>query len=167
MTVRRPARRPPLAVREAVSAADRAAHHHVRHRVFVEEQGVFTGSDVDALDDVAVHVVAALGPLVVGAVRLYPLDEPGLWKGDRLAVLSEARRLGAGAPLVRFAVATAGARGGRRMTAQIQQPNVAFFQHLGWEAVGDPADYRGLTHQAMQIGLAGARAEPTKRAEHA
>ena len=72
--------------------------------VFVEEQGIFAGDDRDVWDDQAVKVVAALGPLVVGAVRLYPLDEAGLWKGDRLAVLRDARRLRAGGPLVRFAV---------------------------------------------------------------
>ena len=49
----------------------------------------------------------------MGAVRLYPLDEAGLWKGDRLAVLRDARPLPAGGPLVRFAVETAGRMGAR------------------------------------------------------
>ena len=53
-------------------------------------------------------------------MRLYPLDEAGLWKGDRLAVLADARTLGVGTPLVRFAVATAGEHGGTRMIALIQ-----------------------------------------------
>lgn len=149
----------PLDVRLARTEEDRRAHHRVRHAVFVEEQGIFTGDDRDDRDPTALHVVASLGPLVVGAVRLYRLDDAGLWQGDRLAVLHEARRLRVGAPLVRFAVATAGAHGGARMTARVQAANVPFFRHLGWTAVGDPADYRGLSHQAMEIGLAGAARE--------
>jgi putative N-acetyltransferase (TIGR04045 family) len=151
----------PLDVRLARTEEDRRAHHRVRHAVFVEEQGIFAGSDRDDRDPDALHVVAALGPLVVGAVRLYRLDDAGLWQGDRLAVLHEARRLRVGAPLVRFAVATAGAHGGARMLARVQAANVPFFRHLGWTAVGDPADYRGLSHQAMEIRLAGAEVERT------
>ena len=161
MTGRRRRERPVLDVRAAVSAEDLEAHFAVRRAVFVREQRIFEESDRDAWDDVAIHVVAAHGDHVVGAVRLYRLEEPGLWKGDRLAVLSEARRLGAGAPLVRFAVATAGERGGHRMIAQIQERNVAFFRHLGWTAVGVPEEYRSLTHQLMEIGLSGA-AEPSR-----
>jgi putative N-acetyltransferase (TIGR04045 family) len=103
-----------------------------------------------------VKVVAEVAGRVVGAVRLYPLDEAGLWKGDRLAVLPEARRLRVGAPLVRFAVRTAGEMGGTRMIALIQTRNVPFFRHLGWSRLGDETDYRGATHQEMEIALAGA-----------
>ena len=90
-------------------------------------------------------------------MRLYPLDEAGLWKGDRLAVLADARTLGVGAPLVRFAVATAGEHGGTRMIALIQTPNVAFFRRLGWSRLGGATSYRGATHQEMTIALAGAQ----------
>jgi len=148
-----------LEVRVARDEGDLAAHFRVRHAVFVEEQGIFAGSDRDRWDEAAVHVIATLGPLVVGAVRLYPLDEAGLWQGDRLAVLPEVRRrLRAGAPLVRLAVATAGERGGHTMIANIQVPNVPFFMHLGWRRVGLLAPYHGLTHQRMAITLSAAPA---------
>jgi putative N-acetyltransferase (TIGR04045 family) len=143
-------------VRVVVSREDLEAHHRVRRAVFVEEQRIFAGDDRDAWDDAAVKVIAEIGGEVVGAVRLYPLDEAGLWKGDRLAVLPPARRLRVGAPLVRFAVRTAGERGGARMIALIQRPNVAFFRHLGWSALGAESDYRGTTHQEMTIALSGA-----------
>ncbi len=146
-------------VRVAWSADDLAAHHAVREAVFVREQGIFEGSDRDAWDDGATKVVASIGGSVVGAVRLYPLDEAGLWKGDRLAVLPGARTLGVGAPLVRFAVETAGAAGGTRMVALIQKPNVPFFRRLGWSRQGEPGEYRGATHQPMTIRLAGAQPE--------
>ena len=100
------------------------------------------------------HVVGVADGAVAGAVRLYPLDDAGLWKGDRLAVLPEARVRQLGALLVRFAVATAGERGGHTMVAQIQLPNVRFFEHLGWSADGPPAPYHGVMHQPMAIPLA-------------
>jgi putative N-acetyltransferase (TIGR04045 family) len=146
-------------VRVALSDEDVAAHHRVRREVFVHEQGIFVDDDRDGWDDGAVRVVARAGGRVLGAVRLYPLDEAGLWKGDRLAVLPEGRRLRIGAHLVRFAVATAGRRGGTRMIALIQARNVAFFRHLGWSTLGDETDFRGATHQEMTIALAGAQPE--------
>jgi putative N-acetyltransferase (TIGR04045 family) len=132
------------------------AHFAVRRRVFVLDQALFTGTDKDDIDWTpgTLHVVGLADGAVVGAVRLYPLDDDGLWKGDRLAVLAEARVRRLGAELVRFAVATAGEQGGHTMLAQIQLPNVHFFEHLGWHADGPPAPYHGVMHQPMAIPLA-------------
>jgi putative N-acetyltransferase (TIGR04045 family) len=132
-----------------------AAHFAVRRRVFVEDQALFAGSDRDERDwsPRTLHAVALSDGEVVGAVRLYPLDEAGLWKGDRLAVLPGARVHHLGARLVRFAVASAGARGGTRMVAQVQVPNVRFFERLGWSCDGAPGPYRGVIHQPMAIPL--------------
>jgi putative N-acetyltransferase (TIGR04045 family) len=143
---------------------ERAEHARIRREVFVAEQGLFEADDADAYDDdpATVHVLGLVDGRPAGTVRLYPLllqgpsVEPGLWKGDRLAVLPEGRRLRIGAPLVRFAVRTAGERGGARMIALIQARNVPFFRHLGWSALGDATDFRGASHQEMTIALAGA-----------
>jgi putative N-acetyltransferase (TIGR04045 family) len=136
-----------------------AIHHEIRRRVFVEEQAFFEGSDRDDHDEdpATIRVLGLVGPVAGGAVRLYPLDEEGEWKGDRLAVLPEFRKHGLGAPLVRFAVRTAGELGGRRMVAHIQPPNVLFFERLGWYRLGEPADYVGHLHQKMAIDLRPAR----------
>jgi GNAT superfamily N-acetyltransferase len=90
-----------------------------------------------------------------GTVRLYPLAEggAGLWQGDRLAVLPAFRHGSLGGSLVRFAVRTAGERGGARMVAMIQLANVRFFLALGWALDGDVADFHGRTHQPMAIAL--------------
>jgi len=135
--------------------AERALHLRIRAEVFVGEQGLFSVTDRDAHDDDpdTLHVLGLCGPVAAGAVRLYPLDEPGLWKGDRLAVLPGLRKHGLGAPLVRFAVRTAGERGGREMLAQVQLANVGFFERLGWGRLGEPGDYCGRPHQRMRIGL--------------
>jgi putative N-acetyltransferase (TIGR04045 family) len=143
---------------EALDDAQRAMHHRIRRAVFVDEQGIFAESDVDEHDARAdvVRVLALRGDQPVGAVRLYVVDQrAGLWKGDRLAVLADCRTCGAGTPLVRFAVAYAGAHGGQRMVAHIQPPNVRFFERLGWSAYGTAEDYLGRTHQPMHIPLTG------------
>ncbi len=180
-TANRPAAEPHLACRPAASAAELAAHFRIRHQVFVLEQGLFRagpagprdglagddhaagedrplGDDRDAHDDdpATMHVIGLADGVIGGTVRLYPLDSaPGRWQGDRLAVLAEHRRQGLGAPLVRFAVAEAGARGGLEMEAFIQPANVAFFEWLGWRRAGGIVAYAGLDHQRMVTGLPG------------
>ena len=141
----------------ARSAADLADHFRIRHQVFVDEQGIFARSDRDEHDHdpATLHVLGQWDGQPAGAVRLYPLDDRGLWKGDRLAVLAAFRQQRLGELLVRFAVRTAGDCGGDRMIAYIQLANVTFFEHLGWCRVDDPVEYVGLPHQQMDIALGG------------
>ena len=148
---------------------EREAHFRIRHQVFVREQRLFLppgggrGDDRDGHDagPATIHVIGLAGTDICGTVRLYPLATPGPWQGDRLAVLPGSRRLGLGAPLVRFAVATAAMRGGREMEAYIQPANVAFFEWLGWRRVGGLVTYAGIPHQRMLIGL-GLSPEPAR-----
>lgn len=156
-----------LECRPAASAAELAAHFRIRYQVFVREQGLFAaphdgpqgglaGDDRDPRDDdpATIHVVGLVDGVICGTVRLYLLGSaPGQWKGDRLAVLAGHRRHGLGAPLVRFAVAEAGARDGREMEAFVQPANVTFFEWLGWQRAGGIVEYAGIGHQRMVIGL--------------
>ena len=138
----------------AITGEDVAVHHLIRHAVFVVEQEIFAGSDVDEHDGVdGLRVLARFDGVPAGTVRLYPLGDGGLWQGDRLAVLPEYRAHNIGGPLVRFAVATAGALGGAVMVAHIQPPNVRFFERLGWTRDGDVEIYCGRPHQPMRIAL--------------
>jgi putative N-acetyltransferase (TIGR04045 family) len=144
-----------LACALARDLAELEGHFAIRRQVFVEAQRIFEDDDRDVRDEdpATQHAVALARDEVVGAVRFYPLDGDGLWKGDRLAVLPARRASQLGAMLVRFAVRTAGELGGRRMVAQIQVPNVHFFERLGWTFDGDAAPMFGVTHQPMTIDL--------------
>ncbi len=145
-----------IVCRPARSEPERAEHHAIRQHVFVEEQGVFDATDLDEhdVDETAIHLVGWCDAVAAGSVRLFVLDAAaGVWQGDRLAVLEPYRLRGLGAPLVRCAVASAGALGGLRMVAHIQLPNVAFFRHLGWGLAGEIETYAGLSHQPMDIAL--------------
>lgn len=141
--------------RPVESARELAAHFAVRAAVFVEAQGLFADDDRDEWDDLpeTIHVVGLSGEEVTGAVRLYPLDDDGLWKGDRLAVLPGHRALQLGADLVRRAVQLGGAHGGRRMVASVQVANVRFFERLGWTQHGPRTEFAGVEHQGMEIPL--------------
>ncbi len=150
------AERTEVVCRQVRSAGERADHLAIRHRVFVEEQDLFSPTDMD-VHDWDGSTIALLGysnGVVAGTVRLYALNSAvGLWQGDRLGVLEPYRNLGVGAPLVRCAVATAASLGGKSMIAHIQPMNVAFFGRLGWTTIGDTEIYAGVTHQPMAITL--------------
>src|ERR1700677_4897041 len=67
----------------------------LRRSIFCDEQGIFQGSDRDAIDDHAIPIVcesliAGMEDSVVGVVRI---DEraPGLWYGIRLGVAENFR----------------------------------------------------------------------------
>ena len=146
--------RPEILCRPAAGPDEAAVHHRIRHDVFVREQEVFAASDLDVHDDFAatIKVLAWAGGEAGGAVRLYPL-EPGIWQGDRLAVLPAFRAWNLGGALVRFAVDTAASLGGVEMVAHVQAANVRFFERLGWCRRGEPEIYVGLPHQLMSIDL--------------
>jgi putative N-acetyltransferase (TIGR04045 family) len=147
-----------IAPRCGVARAPRdvAAHHAIRLQIFVVEQAMFALDDSDEHDlaPSTIKVLAWYGAVPGGCVRLYPLDAPGRWQGDRLAVLRPFRCHGLGAPLVRYAVSTAARLGGDEMVAHIQLANVAFFERLGWRCVGPVETYLGRPHRTMAIELA-------------
>ena len=151
--------RPPvnlLSCRLVAGADELASHYRIRHETFVREQHIFAESDVDADDarEDVLHVLGFYGGVPAGTVRLYPLDSVGrTWQGERLAVLPEFRHVGLGAPLVRFAVATASRLGGVSMLAHVQVVNERFFTRLGWIREGDVELYVGRPHLLMTIAL--------------
>ncbi|MEA2254422.1 MAG: hypothetical protein QOG35_467 [Solirubrobacteraceae bacterium] len=150
-----PRRSRSLGCRLALTERERARHFAVRRAVFVEEQGLFAGDDRDGCDaePTTLHAIGTAEGRVAGAVRLYPVDDDGGWRGDRLAVVRPARHGLLGAALVRFAVATARERGGMRMDAMIQLANVAFFEALGWRRDGATVEFHERAHQPMAIDL--------------
>lgn len=130
----------------------------LRRAVFCEEQGVFEGDDLDAIDPQAQTLVALsqLGGMpdqVVGTVRIHQA-EPGLWWGSRLAVHAAFRHHGRiGATLIKLAVASAHARGCRVFLAHVQRQNVPLFERLNWQALKEET-LHGRPHTLMQADLA-------------
>ena len=116
------------------------AYRRLRRRAFVEQQGLFTGEDVDAYDaHPRSRVLVAVTPtnVVLGGVRLHPEDGDGglgWWRGSRLVCedVPGTARGAIGAALVRAACAQALQAGALRFDAHVQLRHARFFRRLGW-----------------------------------
>ncbi|MFH1152373.1 MAG: MSMEG_0568 family radical SAM protein [Pseudomonadota bacterium] len=146
----------PIVCHSARTREEREGALSIRHAVFVEEQGMFTDSDLDRHDTSSVLLVAKHNGRLIGTVRIYPdpLDNaPQHWVGGRLAVHREARATRAGSLLVREAMRRVKKKGCTLFTALIQEQNVPFFNKLGWKAQGPMQDHFGHLHQPMIADL--------------
>jgi putative N-acetyltransferase (TIGR04045 family) len=144
-------------LRLATERWERQGHTRLRRAVFCAEQGIFRDDDSDAIDDVALPIVAVavvmgMPDRVVGAVRIHEA-EAGLWHGSRLCVEREFRRLAwLGSGLVALAVGTAQARGCRRFLAHVQAQNVPLFERLQWRSL-EALMLHGRPHHLMEADL--------------
>ncbi len=154
----RPYTAPSFTVKFADAAWEFRDAAALRRRVFCDEQRIFVADDRDALDAVAIPIVAVstaavVSGDVVGTVRIHEA-EPGHWMGSRLAVAADHRRIGAlGAALIRVAVSAAHARGCRRFTAHVQSQNAPMFASLHWRTL-DETELHGRPHHLMEADLA-------------
>lgn len=128
------------------------ACYAIRKKVFVDEQKIFKGSDIDEYDRQAIHIAAYKEKAIVGTVRVYLSEKYG-WVGSRLAVLKGFEKDQAGILLVRKAVKIVEQKGAKRFIAWVQVKNVKFFIRLGWKPVGEIVIYRGRPHQVMEAKL--------------
>jgi putative N-acetyltransferase (TIGR04045 family) len=145
-------------IRLATERWERGAYARLRRDVFCREQGIFRDDDADALDGIALPIVAVavvmgMADRVVGTVRIHEA-EPGLWYGSRLTVDRDFRRqAGLGAGLINLAVGTAHARGCLRFLAHVQAQNVPMFERLHWRSLA-PLELHRRPHHLMQADLA-------------
>jgi len=145
-------------IKLATTAAEVDATRRLRRAVFCDEQGIFNGDDLDAIDAKALPIAAVMSmpgmaDEIVGTVRIHE-TERGVWYGSRLAVARQARRIGSvGSGLIRLAVSSAHARGCHTFLAQVQSQNVPLFERLHWKSLA-AIDVHGRAHQLMQADLA-------------
>ena len=139
----------------------------LRRAVFCDEQGVFAGDDLDAVDGhaqplVALSCMGGMADAVVGTVRIHAAqggcdgEDPaaGVWWGSRLAVDVAYRHVGRiGATLIRLAVCSAHARGAQVFLAHVQAQNRALFEKMHWRTLRAET-LHGRPHFLMQADLA-------------
>lgn len=148
---------PEFLIRAASQTWELSGAFRLRHQVFVEEQQIFVGGDHDAIDAMAIPLVAistlAAEPAeVVGTVRIHE-PTPGIWWGSRLAVAPAYRKVGRlGAELIRLAVSTANGLGCREFHAHVQLQNVPLFRRLHWEPT-EEVDLHRVRHMHMLASL--------------
>lgn len=132
--------------------ADLASCHALRHRVFVEEQGVTEAEDRDGLDGQAIHLLALDGDRPIGTARILIHGDTG--KIGRVAVLPEARGKGVGEALMRAALdELRGVPGLRRAALGAQTHALGFYEALGFVATGPVYDDAGIPHRDMYLDL--------------
>jgi predicted GNAT family N-acyltransferase len=128
----------------------------IRLRVFVEEQGGPPDEEIDAHDrddPIAVHaLVRDASGMPLGTGRYYE-SEPGVVQIGRMAVLAEARGMGAGAALLRALVAEARRRGFLRAHLHAQVHAREFYVKNGFSDDGETLWDAGILHQPMSLDL--------------
>lgn len=144
----------PLICHSSRTEAEENASFSIRRDVFVKEQHLFTGSDIDVNDAKAIHLIAKKNDTIVGTVRIYPETiGNGHWVGGRLAVRKDARDYRVGAMLVKEAMKRVKKKGCTVFTAHIQENNIKFFTKLGWKPIEPIKNHMGTPHQLMQADL--------------
>lgn len=124
----------------------------IRHRVFVEEQGVPAELERDAHDATSRHALALLDGVPCGTAR-WRLTPHGV-KLERFAVLPEARGQGVGRALVRALLddtARHPAAAGRPRYLHAQQSAVGLYERAGFRREGDRFLEAGLVHYKMVV----------------
>jgi predicted GNAT family N-acyltransferase len=121
----------------------------LRFAIFVGEQNVPPGIELDDMDEKSLHAVAfdAQGK-VVGTGRLLPEGKIG-----RMAVVRELRRAGVGAAILEALIAEAGRRGHREVRLSAQLQAAEFYRAHGFVAEGKVYEEAGILHQAMRRKL--------------
>ena len=121
----------------------------LRFAIFVGEQNVPPGIELDALDEKSLHAVAydAEGK-PIGTGRLLPEGKIG-----RMAVVKEWRRRGVGADLLEALIGEAHRRGLAEVTLSAQLQAAEFYRAHGFVAEGKVYEEAGILHQAMRRSL--------------
>ncbi|MCC6545681.1 GNAT family N-acetyltransferase [Candidatus Sumerlaeota bacterium] len=131
----------------------------IRFAVFVDEQRVPAEEEIDAIDDIAYHVIAFDGDEPVATGRLFDGDaEKKLGKIGRMAVLKSHRGSGAGSTIIRALMEEAVRRDYGELALSAQLHAIPFYERHGFSAYGDAYDDAGIPHRMMKKRLSPSRA---------
>ncbi|MEW5863283.1 MAG: GNAT family N-acetyltransferase [Pseudomonadota bacterium] len=121
----------------------------IRFAIFVGEQNVPPGIELDDMDAKSVHAIAyAPDGKAVGTGRLLPDGQIG-----RMAVVKEWRRQGVGAAILEALVEEARRRGHTEVVVSGQLQAAEFYRDHGFVAEGKVYQEAGILHQKMRRKL--------------
>ena len=121
----------------------------LRFAIFVGEQKVPAGIELDDLDASCIHAIAFdEAGKAIGTGRLLPEGKIG-----RMAVVKEWRRRGVGADLLEALVAEAQRRGHGEVKLSAQLQAAEFYRSHGFVAEGKVYEEAGILHQSMRRSL--------------
>ncbi|MFZ7944622.1 MULTISPECIES: GNAT family N-acetyltransferase [Bacillaceae] len=119
----------------------------VRKIVFVEEQNVPLEEEIDQYEDDATHFVMYHQGLPVGAGRFRVID--GYGKVERICVMKEARKTGAGKAIMKAIESHAQEQGLHKLKLNAQTQAIPFYAGLGYEVVSEEFLDAGIPHKTM------------------
>jgi len=121
----------------------------LRFAIFVGEQNVPPGIELDEMDEKSLHAIAFdEAGKAVGTGRLLPEGRIG-----RMAVVREWRRRGVGAEILEALIAEAKRRGLAEVKLSAQLQAAEFYRSHGFVAEGKVYEEAGILHQAMRRTL--------------
>jgi predicted GNAT family N-acyltransferase len=125
---------------------DRAELSQVRHKVFIEEQGVPEELEGDEWDDKALHLLALdADNHAIGTARLLPTGQIG-----RMAVLKDWRGHGVGAARLTALLEAALAGDYPPLFLNAQLTALSFYERRGFVAEGAEFLDAGIPHRRMR-----------------
>jgi predicted GNAT family N-acyltransferase len=120
----------------------------VRRTVFVHEQNVPEEEEIDQHESEAVHFVLYDEGNASGAGRFRVLD--GIGKVERICVLKENRKTGAGVAIMDKIEDYAKSQGIASLKLNAQTQAIPFYSKLGYETVSDEFLDAGIPHRTMK-----------------
>lgn len=120
----------------------------VRKTVFINEQNVPAEEEIDEFESSSTHFAAYENGQPIGAGRFRELDSYG--KVERICVLKEFRKSGAGKAIMDEIEAFAKEKGFSALKLNAQTHAIPFYTRLGYEVISDEFLDAGIPHRAMK-----------------
>jgi predicted GNAT family N-acyltransferase len=121
--------------------------YSVRKTVFIYEQNVPAEEEIDQLEEESTHFVMYKDEFPIGAGRFRVLD--GYGKVERICVLKEARKSGAGKAIMGEIEKFASTSGLQKLKLNAQTHAIPFYSGLGYEVVSEEFLDAGIPHKTM------------------
>ncbi|MCL2401165.1 MAG: GNAT family N-acetyltransferase [Oscillospiraceae bacterium] len=120
---------------------------NIRVEVFVEEQNVPIGLELDEHDETAIHVLVYDNEEPVGCGRLVFFDQYA--QIGRVAVLQRKRKLGVGRVICETLMNIAAEENAKKVILHAQLSAEDFYKKLGFTPEGEIFDDAGIDHINM------------------
>jgi len=130
---------------------DRKHCYEVRNEVFVKGQSISAPAESDGNDYLCHHFLGMLDEQVIAAARIFP--EGLTAKVQRVAVLPQWQKTGAGRRLMTAVITFAAAEGYQQLLLGAQFDVIGFYAKLGFKLIGEEYQEVGIRHQNMRLTL--------------
>lgn len=129
--------------------------YEVRRKVFIEEQQVPETIEIDDKEEESIHFLAIENGEPVGAGRLR--IEGNKAKAERVCVLPEVRRTGAGASIMNEMERYAKKQDLSEIVLNAQTHAIPFYRRIGYSVTSDLFYDAGIEHMSMRKTLRDAK----------